>query len=73
MSDEKALELIMLLKKVPGAVSYDGDASVQVAFHLNNGEILRIGITDNDVSEGRGLWFDDYKGLNNDLKKFFSK
>lgn len=51
------------LKKLDGAIPYDGDASVQVVFKLANGKNLRIGITDSDVADKPGLWCDQYEGL----------
>jgi hypothetical protein len=78
MTDEQAQELIALLKKVPGAISYDGDASSQVVLPLKNGNHVRIGITDNDVAPGQGLWFDQYEGLKvegcpeGELTKYFN-
>lgn len=51
------------LKKLDGAIKYDGDASVQVMFKLANGKTLRIGITDDDVAERKGIWCDQYQGL----------
>lgn len=59
---EQDLDFIRRLKRMPGAVSYDGDASVQVAFLLANGKTLRIGLTDEDVGTGE-LWADNYAGL----------
>lgn len=55
------------LKKLDGAISYDGDASVQVVFKLANGKTLRIGVTDDDVADRPGLWCDQYEGLNREL------
>ncbi len=63
MTNKQAYELIKLLKKVAGAINYDGDASTQVMFKMRDGKNLRIGITDEDVAPGQGLWFDDYEGL----------
>lgn len=56
-------EFIQKLKEQEGAIPYDGDASVQVAFKLANGKILRIGLSD-DIAE---LWCDDFEGLNGEL------
>ena len=63
MTDEQANDLIHFLKQVPGAVSYDGEVSSQVVLPLKNGGHIRIGITDSDVAEEQGLWFDKYEGL----------
>jgi len=68
MTNEQAVELIELLKKVPGAVSYDGDASCQVVLPLNTGGHVRVGITNDDVAQVQGLWFDQYEGFNSELK-----
>lgn len=62
------VEFISRLKKLPGAISYDGDASVQVAFKLSNGKVLRIGVTDEDIAESPGLWADNYPGLFGELE-----
>ncbi len=70
MSD---LEFIRKLKELPGAISYDGDASVQVAFKLAGGEVLRIGLTDEDVADAPGLWADNYRGLFGELEEPCSK
>jgi hypothetical protein len=67
------MTLIQLLKQVPGAVSYDGDVSTQVVLYLKDGSHIRIGITDNDVAETPGLWFDRYEGFNNELNGRLSK
>jgi hypothetical protein len=64
-------DLIRLLKKVPGAVSYDGDCSVQVVLPLEGGGHIRVGITDDDVAEVQGLWFDQYGGLLGELDAHF--
>ena len=64
-----SIELIEELKKVNGALPYDGDASVQVLLPTIDGRILRVGVTDNDVSEAPDkVWFDYYKGLNEEIK-----
>lgn len=52
------LELIRLLKRVIGSSNHDGDCSAQVLLPLMNGRFLRVGITDPDVAECEGLWFD---------------
>lgn len=59
-------DFIRDLKKLDGAIPYDGDASVQVVFILANGKTLRFGITDEDISDGN-LWFDQYPGLLNEF------
>lgn len=51
------------LKKLDGAVDYDGDCSTQVVFRLANGKTLRIGNTDDDCSDNPGIWCDQYEGL----------
>jgi len=63
MKREAQYRFVDELKKLPGAVQYDGDASVQVAFLLANGKVLRIGITDEDVAARPGLWCDNFPGL----------
>ena len=55
--------LISALRQFKGAIDYSGDCSSQVLFKLANGHNLRIGITDDDVSPGRGIWIDQYGGL----------
>lgn len=76
LTDEKAIELIDLLKKVPGAVDYSGDASYQVVIPLKDGTHVRIGITDDDVAPGQGFWFDQYEGLKicpeGELNRYFA-
>lgn len=58
------IELIEELKKVKGALSYDGNASVQVLLPTNDGKRLRVGYTDEDVAKHPGkIWFDYYEGL----------
>lgn len=56
------IKLISELKKIKGAISYDGDASSQVLLPVKDGRHLRIGVTDDDVGSGK-LWFDYYEGL----------
>ena len=56
-------EFIAELKKLDGAIDYDGDCSCQVIFRLANGKTLRIGITDDDVAARLGLTCDQYEGL----------
>ena len=60
-----AYKLIALLKKVKGAVPYDGNASVQVMLPLKDEDkFIRIGITDPDLSDPpHAIWADDYQGL----------
>ena len=60
-------DLIQELKKVKGAISYDGDCSVQVLLPTTDNKYLRVGVTDDDVAEKPGIWFDYYEGLNNEL------
>ena len=63
--NEDHCNLIYELKKVPWAVSFDGDASCQVLFPMvknSEGRILRVGITDEDVGTGQ-LWWDYYGGI----------
>ena len=63
----KGISLIEELKKVKGAVSYDGDCSTQVLLPTTDNKYLRVGITDDDVAETPGIWFDYHEGLNNEL------
>lgn len=57
-------KFIRALEQVPGALNYDGDASMQVLLPLNGGGYLRIGIADHDVAETPGAFFvDRYEGL----------
>ena len=64
------IELIQELKKVKGALPYDGDASTQVLLPTINDKYLRVGITDDDIAEQpREIWFDYYEGLNNEIKR----
>lgn len=57
------LNLIYELKKIDGAISYDGECSVQVKIPTKDGNYLRVGITDPDVSNESGIWWDYYPGL----------
>jgi hypothetical protein len=66
ISTDDVVRFIQKLKEMPGAISYDGDASIQVVFRLANGLVLRIGSTDDDV--GSPLWADNYKGLFGELE-----
>lgn len=50
MVAETMLKLIKLLKKCPGAIPYDGDASSQVMFRLYKNRHIRLGVADTDVS-----------------------
>lgn len=59
----KDIQLIQELKQVQGALSYDGDASCQVLLPIKDNKYLRIGVTDDDVAEVQGIWF-DIKELN---------
>jgi hypothetical protein len=63
-----SVAFVQHLKALPGAIPYDGDASCQVAFRLANGEVLRIGVTDEDITDTPGLWADSYPGLFGELK-----
>lgn len=64
------IKLIQELKKIKGALPYDGDASTQVLLPTINGKYLRVGITDDDIAEQPGkIWFDYYGGLNNEIKE----
>ena len=66
--EKEGIALIDTLLKLPGAIPYHGNASWQVAFRLEGGEILRFGVTDGDVAEHPGfLWVDNYEGLNGEL------
>ena len=66
-------DLITLLKQVPGAISYDGDASVQVILPLKDGSHVRVGRTDAEVSASgtNDIWWDRYGGLNNEIIRWF--
>jgi hypothetical protein len=55
----KYVKLIQELKKIPGAISYDGEVSIQVLLPTMNGKHLRVGVSD-DVP---GVWHDYYAGL----------
>jgi hypothetical protein len=58
------MSIIHKLKKLPNAISYDGEISCQVLFKLSDGSYLRIGETE-EVEE---LWCDvGYKGLFGEL------
>lgn len=54
----KFLNLINQLKKMDGAVDYDGDYSTQVYFELKNGKRLRFGVNDDG-----DFFVDQYEGL----------
>lgn len=54
-----AAEFISFLKGMDGAIPYDGDYSVQVAFKLSNGRTLRFVVGDDDPC----LKVDQYPGL----------
>ena len=58
-----ANDFIDKLKKLDGAIGYDGSCSSQVVFRLANGKTLRIGITDDDCTDTPGIWCDQYEGL----------
>lgn len=62
MDKHDSIQLIRELKKIPGALSYDGDVSTQVLLPTVEGKYLRVGITDADIDTGK-LWFDYYEGL----------
>ena len=65
MSDQADSEyrFIDKLKKLDGAIEYDGSCSSQVIFRLANGRTLRISRTDDDVAVTPGLHCDQYEGL----------
>jgi len=63
-----AIEFIEELKQIKGAIQYDGDASVQVLLPQKDGRTLRVGVTDDDVSDGK-LWWDHYKGLFGEIQQ----
>lgn len=67
MKADKEIELIHRLKSIEGAKCNDGEASVQVFIPLKNGTYLRLGVTDDDVAEEEGLWFDIWKKENDRL------
>ena len=56
---EQGFEIVSKLKKMNGAIDYDGDCSVQVYFELKNGKRLRFGYNDEDGK----LNIDQYEGL----------
>lgn len=62
---DEVLKLLTLLRKLPGATDFSGDCSVQTLIPLDTpGKYIRIGITDNDVSEvPDALWFEEYPQL----------
>jgi hypothetical protein len=67
--ENNLIDIIQELKKVVGAHSYDGDASLQVLLPTVDGRMLRIGITDEDVADLPGeIWFDYYPGLNSEIQ-----
>ena len=53
-------KFIEQLKKIEGAIDYDGNYSTQVMFKLANGKNLRIGIGDEENSE---IFCDQFEGL----------
>lgn len=57
--------LIYRLKRMVGAIPYDGELSTQVVFKLANGKTLRIGVTDGDDT----IWCDQYEGLFGEFKQ----
>ena len=63
------VELLYQLLKVKGAINYSGDASMQVLLPTEDGKYLRVGVTDDDVAEVKGIWFDYYEGLNGEIDK----
>lgn len=57
--------IVAELKKLPSAISYDGEISSQVVFKLANGKYLRVG----DTEEVEETWCDEgYEGLFGELK-----
>lgn len=62
MENNNPHELIQELKKVIGAIKYDGDASIQVLLPTKDGRMVRVGITDDGVGSGK-IWFDYYPGF----------
>lgn len=60
MDEAACVAFVNELKKLTGAISYDGDYSCQVMFKLANGDNLRIGCTD----EVPGIWCDQYGSRN---------
>lgn len=58
LNELEEIALVQILKRVKGAVSYDGDASVQVLLPTEGGQYIRIGVTDEDVAAKPGLWFE---------------
>jgi hypothetical protein len=65
------LKIVDYLLTLDGAMPYHGDASWQVIFKLANGKTLRLGVTDDDVAQVKGLWIDQYEGLTKSEVKFF--
>lgn len=59
INPKESSRIINYLKKLDGAINYDGDYSEQVYFELKNGQRLRFGQND----EGDGLFVDQYAGL----------
>ena len=57
------IDLIIALQKEPGWFDYSGDCSVQAAYQLPNGMLLRVGITDVDEAPEEPFWVDIYEGL----------
>ncbi len=60
---EDACKFIGKLQRLDGAINFDGDCSCQVMFELKNGKTLRIGVTDDDVTNELGIWVDQYGEL----------
>lgn len=59
ISPGQSASLVLALKKLSGAINYDGDYSCQVYFELKNGKRLRFGYNDEDGK----LFVDQYEGL----------
>lgn len=55
--------LILWLQKQPGWIDYSGDASVQAAYPLPNGMLIRVGVSDAADTPSEGFWVDLYEGL----------
>ncbi len=55
------IRLIDLLMKFPGWRNFSGDTSVQALFIIPLLRMgFRVGITDDDVTQRPGIWFDIY-------------
>lgn len=73
---QKAYDIICHLKRMDGAMEYDGSCSSQVIFKLTNGKTLRFCVCDDDVAgdsiEHQGLQIDQFGGLTTGEVEFFA-